>query len=162
MMRGGERPESLEPVNVLAGLAERVVQAVLERGEDERDPFADALERYRSAGVPAEADAPWRGGRGLPGPAVRRVLRTLGRDLLAGVVSYATTSASKEEAPAEAEEVEDAPRLAVVGAGRTMPSLELAPDGTWHVAAPAEAPGTTAGGRPHAAVPTLASRYPRP
>lgn len=152
-------------MNVLAGLAEGVLDAILERQDDPgRDPFAVALARYRSGGVPQEAAASWRGapaGR-LPGRAASSVLRRLDRDLLADVVGYARgeSPAGRMEAPFE--EGPASPTLGVIGAGGAMPSLELGNDGTWHVAKSAATPeARRASDKTRAGVPTLASRYPR-
>ncbi|MGH2379160.1 MAG: hypothetical protein ACRDGT_11880 [Candidatus Limnocylindria bacterium] len=151
-------------MNVLAGLAEGVLDAILEREDDPgRDPFAMALERYRTAGPPLEAAPSWRRGRRAPPSAgdPSRVLRMLDRELLSGVLGYATATATAEGEPADRAEEEDAsPTLAVIGAGGPMPSLEMAADGTWHVAASAAAEARHPGDAARASVPTLASRYP--
>jgi len=153
-------------MNVLAGLAEGVLDAILEREDDpRRDPFAVALARYRSGGVPIEAAPFWHSARGAErkGGDPTPVLRRLGRDLLTGVVGYAT-GAMTAEPPAEMAEGPDAsPKLALIGAGGPMPSLEMAADGTWHVAASAATPGARESSEAvRASVPTLASRYPAP
>lgn len=151
-------------MNVLAGLAEGVLDAILEREDDpERDPFAVALARYRSGGIPDEAAASWRAVRVAQHAdrGTADVLRKLDRDLLVGVVRYATGSADEPAPPDEAETEEASPTLAVVGAGGPMPSLELGPDGTWHVASSGEAPLARRGGeKARAGLSSLASRYP--
>lgn len=166
-MRRDGRPDSLGSVNVLAGLAEGVLDAILEREDDPgRDPFAVALERYRTGGPPLEAAPSWRRGRRAPLSAgdPSRVLRMLDRELLSGVLGYATAATAaataEGEPPGRAEEDEASPTLAVIGAGGPMPSLEMAADGTWHVAASAAAEAGHAGDAARAGVPTLASRYP--
>jgi hypothetical protein len=152
-------------VNVLAGLAEGVVDAILERDDDrERDPFVVALERYRSAGSPDEVAGGWRGSTrsAAADRAATEVLKKLDRDLLAGIVRYASSEMTPDIAAEAAEdEVAGAPsQLGVVGAPRAMPSLELGADGSWHVAAPA-------GGAQHRAADPLSrfggftSRYPK-
>ena len=153
-------------MNVLAGLAEGVLDAILEREDDpRRDPFAVALARYRSDGLPDEASASWRSARrAAPGGGdPTSVLRKLDRDLLTGVVGYATGTLTAEP-PGERSEGPDAsPKLAVIGAGGPMPSLEMAADGTWHVAASAATPEARESSEAvRASVPTLASRYPSP
>lgn len=152
-------------MNVLAGLAEGVLDAILEREDDpRRDPFAVALARYRSDGLPDEASASWRSAlRAAPGGDPTSVLRKLDRDLLTGVVGYATGTMTAEP-PGERTEGPDAsPKLAVIGAGAPMPSLEMAADGTWHVAASSATPeGRESSEAVRASVPTLASRYPAP
>ena len=153
-------------MNVLAGLAEGVLDAILEREDDpRRDPFAVALARYRSGGLPDEAAASWRAARrAAPGGGdPTSVLRKLDRDLLMGVVGYAT-GAMAAEPPAETAEGPDAsPKLVVIGAGGPMPSLEMAADGTWHVAASAATPEARESSEAvRASVPALASRYPAP
>lgn len=152
-------------MNVLAGLAEGVLDAILEREDDPlRDPFAVALERYRSRGVPDEATAAWRSvRRASHGADATSVLRKLDRDLLLGVVGYATGAMAAETSTESARDGEASRKLGVIGAGGPMPSLEMAPDGTWHVPASAvPADAQRAGDSSRAAVPTLASRYPRP
>lgn len=151
-------------VNVLAGLAEGVLDAILEREDDrERDPFAVALERYRSVGTPDEVSGVWRGStrRAAGDLAATEVLKRLDRDLLAGIVRYASAEGPGE--PATPEPVEDAgmpSSLAILGAARAMPSLELGADGTWHVAAaPVGAPGRPTD--PRSRLAGSASRYPR-
>lgn len=153
-------------MNVLAGLAEGVLDAILEREDDpRRDPFAVALARWRSGGLPDEAAASWRSarraapGRGDP----TSVLRKLDRDLLMGVVGYATGALTAEAEGERDEAPDDARKLAVIGAGGPMPSLEMAADGTWHVAASAATPeARESSDAVRASVPTLASRYPAP
>src|SRR3990170_1787177 len=152
-------------MNVLAGLAEGVLDAILEREDDpRRDPFAVALARYRSDGLPDEASASWRSARraATGGGDPTSVLRKLDRDLLMGVVGYATGTMTAEP-PSEGPEAPDAsPKLAVIGAG-PMPSLEMAADGTWHVAASSATPEARESSEAvRASVPTLASRYPAP
>lgn len=142
-------------MNVLAGLAEGVLDAVLEREDDRgRDPFALALERYREIPFPEELATGWRervrARRGDERAAA--VLKKLDRDLLAGIFRYATTppettSVETDEAPP--------PNVAPIGQGRAMPSLELGADGTWHVA-----DSGRAGGDPARARLGLSSRYP--
>lgn len=153
-------------MNVLAGLAEGVLDAILEREDDpRRDPFAVALARYRSGGVPLEAAPTWHSARHRAfGSDPSAVLRKLDRDLLTGVVDYATGVATPDLPAEEIEHPEDAsPRLGLVGSGGPMPSLEMAADGTWHVAASAATPeALRASDDAGASVPTLASRYPRP
>lgn len=161
-MRAVGGPDSLVGVNVLAGLAEGVLDAILEREDDRgRDPFAVALERYRSVGAPDEVAGGWRGSArsAAADRATTEVLKKLDRDLLAGIVRYA---AAEEPAAAEPEPADEAsPRIEVVGAPRTMPSLELGADGTWHVAAPAGDAQGRATGSPRSRLGGFASRYPR-
>lgn len=151
-------------MNVLAGLAEGVLDAILDIEDDPRsDPFAVALERYRAGGVPADATAPWRSvRRPRLGADSTSVLRRLDRDLLLGVVGYATGAMTPGSERGSTEDPDGSRRLGVIGAGGPMPSLEMAPDGTWHVAASATTEAQRAGDTAHAVVPTLASRYPRP
>lgn len=154
-------------MNVLAGLAEGVLDAILEREDDpRRDPFAVALARYRSDSLPDEASGSWRSAlRSAPGGAdPTSVLRKLDRDLLMGVVGYATGTMSAEPPSEGTEEDPDtSPKLAVIGAGGPMPSLEMAADGTWHVAASGATPEARESSEAvRASVPTLASRYPAP
>lgn len=162
-MRAGGRPASLYGVNVLFGLAEGFVDAVLERDEDpERDPFAMALERYRERGMPDEARGAWRElvVRRAPEEATD-VLRKLDRDLLSGLVSYATAAAAAPDESALAEGPA-APTLALIGAAGRMPSLELSSDGTWHVAETGPSSDERrAADKTKAGIPTLASRYPK-
>jgi hypothetical protein len=153
-------------MNVLAGLAEGVLDAILERGDDpRRDPFAVALARYRSGGLPDEAAASWRSARRAArgGGDPTSILRKLDRDLLSGVVGYATGEAIADPPAETAEGADLSPTLAVVGSGGPMPSLEMAADGTWHVAASAATPeARESSDAVRASVPTLASRYPAP
>lgn len=153
-------------MNVLAGLAEGVLDAILEREDDpRRDPFAVALARYRSGGPPDEAAAPWRSARRVTvrGADPTSVLRKLDRDLLQGVMGYATGAMTAEPSSETAEDPGASPKLAVIGAGGPMPSLEMAADGTWHVAATAATPEARESSEAvRAGVPTLASRYPAP
>jgi hypothetical protein len=149
-------------VNVLAGLAEGVLDAILEREDDrERDPFVVALERYRTAGSPDEVAGGWRGS--IRSAAAHRaatdVLKKLDRDLLAGIVRYASSEAAPDvEVEAAEDEGAGAPsQLGVLGA---MPSLELGADGSWHVAAPAGGAQDRAAD-PRARFGGFTSRYPK-
>jgi hypothetical protein len=162
-MRAGERPDSLFGMNVLAGLAEGVVDAVLERDEPERDPFAMALQRYRASGAPGDLFGAWRAGAApRSGRREAEVLRKLDRDLLVGVVGYATTRPSAV-VPEAADEAPAGPTLGVIGDRGAMPALEMGSDGTWHVAERAPtADARRAADKTKASVPTLASRYVRP
>lgn len=144
-------------MNVLAGLAEGVLDAVLEREDDRgRDPFALALERYREIPFPEELATGWRERAHARGADERAadVLKRLDRDLLAGIVRYATTP--PETPSVEAEEAPPS-NVAPIGQGRAMPSLELGADGTWHVA-----DSGRAGADPARARLGLSSRYPSP
>lgn len=146
------------PVAVLSGLAEAVLDVVLER-DDAALPFAEALARYRRTGAAPAPVTGWR--TALPSHHGDRsaidVLKRLDRDLLSGLIRG---DAADETGPAVAGIPAEAPRLELVGVVRTMPSLELGADGAWHVAsgdAPTRERGPV-GARP--AVPSLASRYP--
>ena len=163
-------------VDVLTDLAQRVLAALLEReGEEEgggqRDPFAAALQRYVAQGAPADLGGRWRRQLGPRGPTEGRalaVLTKLDRDLLTGVVAYATSDEDLARAPAPAADEEDAAgRLQLLGARKElpMPSLELGPDGSWRVAGVVRGAGRAADGRleaPRPALTWLRSRYPEP
>ena len=164
-------------MDVLTDLAQRVLAAVLEReGEEEgggqRDPFAAALQRYVAHGAPADLGGRWRRQLGPRGPTEGRalaVLTKLDRDLLTGVVAYATSDEDLARAPAPAADEEDTPagRLQLLGARKElpMPSLELGPDGSWRVAGVVRGAGRAADGRLESPRPTLGwlrSRYPEP
>lgn len=152
-------------MNVLAGLAEGVLDAILDREDDpRRDPFAVALARYRADALPDEASASWRSAlRAATGSDPTPILRKLDRDLLMGVVGYATGTMTAEPEGERTAAPDASPKLAVIGAGGPMPSLEMAPDGTWHVAASSATPESRESSEAvRAGVPTLASRYPAP
>lgn len=163
-------------VDVLTDLAQRVLAAVLEReGEEEgggqRDPFAAALQRYVAHGAPADLGGRWRRQLGPRGPTeglALAVLTKLDRDLLTGVVAYATSDEDLARAPAPAADEEDAAgRLQLLGARKElpMPSLELGPDGSWRIAGVVRGAGRAADGRlepPRPAFGWLRSRYPEP
>jgi hypothetical protein len=157
------RPE----IDALSGLATRVVAAARgpEAEADANDPFTLALQRYRSAGVPAELGASWRATgsrRADTGPDVA-ILRKLDRDLLSAVVRYAIDAPT--ELPAAATEpAEDAPGPRTIGLATdvaALPSLVMGQDGRWHAddARPADngTPRTRLAG-----LAGLASRYPNP
>lgn len=165
-------------VDALSDLARRLVDAVRDSDRTERidDPFALALDRYLTAGDPPEVEGRWRAAlrtRPAGEAAAVAVLRKLDRDLLAGVVRFATGNGRSAVLPDEAGSHEGTSaagppdggdderpaRLRVITDASTLPALVLGPDGAWHAAEGPAAPRSVARGR-LASLAGLASRYP--
>ena len=157
--------------DALSDLAHRVVGAVRapEAAAADEDPFTLALKRYQSAGAPAELRARWRDalteGAKADVAAASSVLRRLDRDLLSGVVRYATDVApaepEEESANERAGEAAPLPSLRVVTDATALPALVMGSDGTFH-ADDARPAGTAAPRGRLASLTGMASRYPDP
>lgn len=128
------------------------------------DPFTLALKRYQVSGIPEDLGARWRQTRAKSAERAPdlTLLRKLDRDLLSGVVGYATAHAvggpleEPEEVPAEPP---SKLTIGVAAGPAAPPPLVMGEDGRWHADDAPETGATASRGR-LAALAGLASRYP--
>lgn len=128
------------------------------------DPFTLALKRYQASGIPEDLGARWRHTRAqsAEGTPDLSLLRKLDRDLLSGVVRYATEPTAGRPLEDEDDPPGDAPVSLSIGVATgdgVPPALVLGEDGRWHADDLPDSGAAAPRGR-LAALAGLPSRYP--